>query len=173
MKLKFLAILFLCALGFSAFAQRTTKTYNLRVSNSIQYTGGTPGANKVLVSDADGNATWGAITDSSNIWQSSDGNVSLVDSTDRVGLGTSTPDSAFTVVGGVSVTGNSTQTGVASVTGNTQLIDGFDYFFESGNTDPDDNGNMRQGMLDIGGRIFFVKQIRRNDNWETYSTEGF
>ncbi|MBN1779635.1 tail fiber domain-containing protein [bacterium] len=62
----------------------------LEVNGQVKITGGTPGSGKVLTSDADGLATWE--TSGSSGWTDGGSNVYTTTATDKVGIGTTTPE---------------------------------------------------------------------------------
>lgn len=74
----------------------SSPTAKLEVAGQVKITGGTPGAGKVLTSDANGLASWA--TPSSNIW-STDGPHAYY-TTGNIGIGTTTPTNKLEITGG-------------------------------------------------------------------------
>lgn len=72
-------------------------TAKLEVAGQIKITGGSPGLNKVLTSDASGLASWQSPTASA--WTTANGSINYVGG--NVGIGTSTPTSMLDVNGSV------------------------------------------------------------------------
>ncbi|OFZ22555.1 MAG: hypothetical protein A2X94_03615 [Bdellovibrionales bacterium GWB1_55_8] len=75
-----------------------TITASGMVTGTLQVTGGTPASGKVLTSDASGNATWQALSGTTQ-WTTSESNIFY--STGKVGIGTSSPAVSLDVNGGV------------------------------------------------------------------------
>jgi len=74
----------------------TSPTTRLDVNGQVRIRGGSPGAGKILTSDADGLATWETPSGGSN-WTLSGGNVYRT--TGRVGIGTSSPGAGLHIIG--------------------------------------------------------------------------
>jgi hypothetical protein len=96
--IRYLALLAFLSVALPVCAQQTT-IKNLKVTNTLKITAGTPGAGKLLQSDATGNATWQTFSDSS-LWSISDTSIfpkSFL--TRNVGIGTDTPNTKLNVHG--------------------------------------------------------------------------
>ncbi|RZA08958.1 MAG: hypothetical protein EOP11_03240, partial [Proteobacteria bacterium] len=75
-----------------------TKTFSSLIASAFQLTGGTPGANKVLTSDAIGNASW-ATPSGTTQWTTTGSDIYY--STGKVGIGSSAPGAPLDVVGDI------------------------------------------------------------------------
>lgn len=75
------------------------------------------GASKVLTSDAAGNASWQAITAPALAWMSSAGTTTLVNNTDKVGIGTNTPSESLDVNGNINIPVSTSSVGVIKMAG--------------------------------------------------------
>jgi hypothetical protein len=76
-----------------------TPGYPLEVAGQVKVTGGSPGAGKVLTSDAAGLASWESLAGSG--WTSDTGVVYTTTPTDKVGIGPSSPSSQLDVAGDI------------------------------------------------------------------------
>ena len=77
-----------------------TPTAKLDVRGSLYFpNAGTPGANKVLTSDAAGNATWQVPSGGASLWNGSAGSVYLATAGDYVGLGGTSPGTKLDIYG--------------------------------------------------------------------------
>jgi hypothetical protein len=77
----------------------------LEVAGQVKITGGTPGAGKILTSDASGLATWTTPAGGGG-WTDDGSAVRLTTSTDNVGIGTASPSEKLHVNGNIYVGGN-------------------------------------------------------------------
>ncbi|MCP4001420.1 MAG: hypothetical protein GY727_10975, partial [Gammaproteobacteria bacterium] len=83
----------------------TSPSSKLEVAGQVKITGGSPGANKVLTSDANGLATWttpqphGWVVDADTLYSSADSTVTIRDG--KVGIGTSSPQKTLDVNGDI------------------------------------------------------------------------
>ena len=71
----------------------------LEVGGQVKITGGSPGSGKILTSDAVGLATWETPSSGGGGWTDGGANVYTTTSTDKVGIGTSSPEFKLTVEG--------------------------------------------------------------------------
>lgn len=74
---------------------KLTQDGSVEVTNMLRIPYGTIAAGKVLTSDNSGNASWQTITAPAAAWTSTLGTTTLVNSSDKVGIGTNTP---FTII---------------------------------------------------------------------------
>ncbi|MGB0881738.1 MAG: beta strand repeat-containing protein [Vicingaceae bacterium] len=85
-----------------------TPTAKLDVRGSLYFpNAGTPGANKVLTSDASGNATWQTPASGASFWNGSAGSVYLATAGDYVGLGGTSPGTKLDIYGASTSTATS------------------------------------------------------------------
>lgn len=71
----------------------------------------------VLTSDAIGNASWQPITSPALAWVSSAGTTTLVNNTDKVGIGTNTPSESLDVNGNINVPNTTASSGIFKMGG--------------------------------------------------------
>ena len=109
----------------------TNPTNKLVVDGQIKITGGSPGAGKVLISDADGLATWSNI-EVGNSLNAADGiptNAVWVGNNGDVGIGTTNPSDNLDVIGSSEFNGPAEFNGQANVNGTFyNSLGNIDYF---------------------------------------------
>jgi hypothetical protein len=144
-----------------------TKTFTSLITGSLQVTGGTPGAGKLLTSDASGNATWAdpvatGLSGTANYiakftGAAAVGNSGIYESSGNIGIGTTSPAHKLHVVPGAS--------GVGLILDKMNASEGGEVVFnDATNSWANDinNGDFRFNMMgaNLGGFIstpFIVK----------------
>ena len=94
---------------------------SLKINGTLSVIDGTQGANKVLTSDAAGNATWQTPSVAASPWAKTAGNIHQTVLTDNVGFGTTTPAAKLEVTEDILVNGITIGKGGGSVNLNTAL----------------------------------------------------
>jgi len=99
--------------------------YPLEVAGQVKITGGSPGAGKVLTSDASGLASWNSLASAAG-WTSETDKVYTTTSTDKVGIGLSSPTSQLDVAGDIETgDGNAFYFGDPAADGSWRVVRSF------------------------------------------------
>jgi hypothetical protein len=96
---------------------KLTQDGSVEVTNMLRIPYGTIAAGNVLTSDNSGNASWQPITAPAAVWTSTLGNTYLVNSGDKVGIGTNTPSESLDVIGNINIPISTSSVGVIKMAG--------------------------------------------------------